>query len=124
MKSYKLFLLIILGGLARLQSQTNASQLFGKWQNTSLQQSDGVHSNKVQIKNGEIFSFEPNGVVRDSAGTIGSYELEKNTITMKLKEYKGEFEISFSKDGEYFNWYPTHLLCIEGCHFTFTRLKK
>lgn len=112
------FLLLIM--CSRVHSQDNSVSIFGKWQHVSEYSHDGACGYEQKIKHGEVLIFEKENIVKDSLGNVGTYYLKKNILSIKLNGTERAYNVHFSNN--IMSLSPTHHVCDEGCHSTYSKL--
>lgn len=69
--------------------------ILGKWQNTEYHGNDGAHDYVNKITNGRTYIFEKNGIVKDSANSVGSYLLNDDILQISLDNHNRFYRIFY-----------------------------
>lgn len=117
-----LFSLLLTPALAQ---KVNFS-ITGNWQNTEYHGNDGATDYVNRLTNGQIYIFENEAVVRDSANNIGSYRLNGDSLQITFNEKTRYYRIFYQKkDADTLALVPVsekyQFICDEGCSEIFVR---
>ena len=104
-------------------SQPKVVSIIGKWQEIEYHGNDGANDYVQNIKNGKIFIFENNNIVKDELNNKGKYELKGDSLRIVLA--KDVFHYRFYIDNNNLNLNPVtekyEIICDEGCSYLFKR---
>jgi len=126
MKKVLIFLLLVIITIS-CKSQSNEFSLIGKWQAVESSSSDGAKTFTHKVKNGEIFIFDLNNIVKDKLGNIGKYSFQDEKLHIELANQHRYYKLYYEKDNpEQIFLNPVtsdyQIICDEGCAFVYEKI--
>lgn len=100
--------------------------LTGRWQNTEYHGNDGAKDYINKIKNGRTYTFEKDGIVKDSSGKTGKYQLKDDYLQITFNNQARHYKIFYSnKNSDTIVFIPIaqnfQFVCDEGCSEIFVK---
>lgn len=107
-------------------SQTPSFSIIGKWQNTEYHGSDGANKYVNKIKNGRIYIFEANDILKDSEAHSGSYQLKDDNLRITFNNQNSYYRLFYNNvNQDTIVLVPVseknQLVCDEGCAELFVK---
>ena len=126
-----LTLSILLLAFISASSQTSTFSLIGKWQ--EIEYSENVYGKNgltpviQSIKNGRVFVFGKNNIVKDGLGNKGTYYLKADCLHIKLAKVNFYYYIHYDTNNKKrLNFSPVdekcRFECDEGCSYIFKKI--
>jgi hypothetical protein len=114
------FLIVLYYGIAASCSSGQEFTLMGKWQHVSSIGSDGAKKFTQKVENGKILFFEDRNVVKDGAGSKGTYTLHGDSLHLVLPDHEEFYRLYRNKtDFDRISLSPVtnkyEIICDEGC---------
>ena len=121
-----LFLIVLYYGIAASCSGQKEFTLLGRWQHVSSIGSDGASKFTQKVENGKVLFFESGDVLKDGAGSKGTYRLHGDSLHLVLPDHEGFYRIYRNKnDFDRISLSPVtskyEIICDEGCADIYVR---
>ncbi|RZJ29810.1 MAG: hypothetical protein EOO48_06600 [Flavobacterium sp.] len=109
-------------------SQQKEFTIIGKWQQTARNGNDGAHDYTVQLKNGEVLTFDAGNIVKDTIGNTAHYTFDGKKLEFKLAKTARNYLVYYNPaQTDTMHLVPVtadyQIICDEGCSSTFVRRK-